>query len=262
VDQLLKEILSLKRPSVEPEEEARRTWLPRVLSWFAEPPLQLRDSTGHLKALLVTISGEGEKTLFCCHLDTVHDGNGMQRVVERDGLISTPNGECLGADDGAGIWLLLSLIAARVPGTYLFHADEEIGCLGSRWLAAFEPAWLCGFQRCISLDRPGMRNVVTHFCGQRGCSDAFASRLAGRLNAHLPGHALSPSDRGGLTDVIEYIGLIPEVTNIATGYLGQHGPQETLDANYLTGLRHALLSVFGCETDVRERHTRVRHFSL
>ncbi len=197
------------------------------------------------------IPGSSVPTLFACHLDTVHTHSGYQQVRAlrgRSGALHTPDGECLGADDGAGIWLMLEMIAAHVPGTYVFHVGEERGCQGSRWLAAHHHDWLAQFQRAIGFDRPGTTDVVSHFAGTRGCSPAFVMDLSCQLSAHLTGgYELAPCRTGGLTDVRHYIDLIPECTNISVGYHQQHRREEWLDVTYLTALRWAVLEVFGDE---------------
>jgi hypothetical protein len=198
--------------------------------------------------LVHTVPGGNERVLFACHLDTVHATNGYQRVHrqrDRAHALHTPDGECLGADDGAGIWLMLEMIEAGVPGTYVFHLDEERGCRGSRWLATHRRGWLRGFRWAIGFDRPGTSDVVTHFGGTRGCSPGFALDLAWALSSRLSGYELAPCRTGGITDVRQYIGLIPECTNLSIGYHCQHRRAEWLDQRYLGNLRDAVIEVFG-----------------
>src|SRR5689334_19940192 len=46
--------------------------------------------------------------LWSCHTDTVHKDGGGQLVAVKDGIatVASPNSNCLGADDTAGIWLM------------------------------------------------------------------------------------------------------------------------------------------------------------
>jgi hypothetical protein len=241
----LKDILSTRRPTFDPA-----SWLPEVMEWMPADAEEWVDDRGQTVALVHQIPGGSVPTLFACHLDTVHAQAGTQRVRSmrgRSGALHTPDGDCLGADDGAGIWLMLEMIAAEVPGTYVFHLGEERGCQGSRWLAIHRRAWLSGFRRAIGFDRPGISDVVTHFGGLRGCSPAFALDLGWELSSHLPEHELTPCRTGGLTDVRYYIDLIPECTNISIGYHQQHRPDEWLDAHYLRALCWAVIEVFSQE---------------
>ena len=74
--------------------------------------------------------GEDPKILWSCHTDTVCKFEGMQNV-KWDGdtlVLNNPvQGQCLGADDGAGLWLLLEMLEAGKEGLYIFHREEEIG---------------------------------------------------------------------------------------------------------------------------------------
>ena len=244
----LRSILALNRPTHQPE-----AWLPEVLEWLPAASAAMVNTADETMALVHNVGNGRRRTLFACHLDTVHRTTGNQRVRQRrgqPGILYSPDGECLGADDGAGLWLMLQLIAADVPGTYVFHLHEEAGCRGSRWLAKQHPAWLVGFDRAIGFDRPGTRDVVTHFGGLRGCSTTFAETLSTALSANLDGYTLTPCDAGGLTDVRHYIGLIPECTNLSVGYHRQHGPHEWLDTRYLIELRAALIRVLGPATSL------------
>ncbi|MEY2699415.1 MAG: hypothetical protein RIQ52_170 [Pseudomonadota bacterium] len=235
----LADMLSLKRPSLYPE-----LWLDQVRRWLPDDASPFMDAADRVMAFAVTVGNAGD-TLYCCHLDTVHASAGCQAVVAGefpDSLVTT-DGECLGADDGAGVWLLLEMVAAQVPGTYLFHLGEEIGCLGSRWMVEHQASWLRQFRRAVSFDRPGTSDVITHFGGQRGCSDDFARNCCDALSVRLQPYVLKPYQRGGSTDVRHYIGLIPECTNISTGYFCQHGSQEWLDVRYIKAMRDAMIAV-------------------
>lgn len=194
---------------------------------------------GPMQNACVTV-GTGSRTLFSCHTDTVHRTGGAQRVsLDRElGKLFVKQGDCLGADDGAGMWLMLGMIDAGVPGTYLFHRGEECGCVGSAWLAAHQQAWLRGFDRAVAFDRRGTTSVITHQMGGRCCSEGFAAALAEALGM---GH--TPDPDGIYTDTAQYMHLIPEVTNISCGYEAEHSPQEALDVPYLVRLREALIGV-------------------
>jgi Peptidase family M28 len=241
----LKNILAVQRPTFDPT-----SWLPEVMEWMPADAEEWVDEREDTVALVHEIPGGSVPTLFACHLDTVHARAGYQKVRSlrgRSGALYSPDGDCLGADDGAGIWLMLEMIAAEVPGTYVFHVGEEKGCLGSRWLATHRRDWLSGFKRAIGFDRPGTSDVITHFGGVRGCSPAFAMDLAWQLSSHLPQHELTPCRTGGLTDVRHYIGIIPNCTNISVGYHQQHRREEWVDVHYLQALRWAVIEVFSQE---------------
>lgn len=189
--------------------------------------------------------GDDVTTMFSCHTDTVAKDGGYQNVEWREDLLGLHNGkpgQCLGADDGAGIWLMLEMIKANKPGLYIFHRSEEVGGLGSGWIVKNAPQLVHGIKRAIAFDRKGTDSVITHQRGSRCCSDVFAKALAAELNK-FHGFTYKPDSTGVFTDTANYDELIPECTNLSTGYYKEHGPLETLDVMHLYQLRDALLQI-------------------
>lgn len=181
--------------------------------------------------------GDNPRTMFSAHTDTVHREDGRQGVELIDGVLYLKkNTECLGADDGAGVWLLRELILHGVPGVYVFHRDEESGGRGSQWVADNLRDELLTLDHCIAFDRAGYGDIITHQAGGRCCSDTFAKALGVALNMY-------PSGGGVFTDSANYTDAIPECTNVSVGYHNQHGPIETLDVAFLIGLRDQLLRI-------------------
>lgn len=179
-------------------------------------------------------------TLFSCHTDTVSRTDGRQ-VVLFDGrfawLDNGKPGQSLGADDGAGVWLMCHMILNQKPGLYIFHRGEEVGGLGSRHIAK-NPALLSNIDRAIAFDRRGVKDVITHQMGRRCCSDEFAFALANEL-----GMPYRPSDQGIFTDTANYMDIVPECTNISVGYEGEHGPREKLDVLHLMDLFDTIMDI-------------------
>lgn len=188
--------------------------------------------------------GESSKTLFVAHVDTVHRGGGRQKVVY-DSNIKTlykDDGEPLGADDGAGVWLLIEMMRAGVSGTYIFTQGEEVGGLGAKYLAKTYPDFLRGFDRAIAFDRRGKCDVITHQGWSRCCSEKFAETLSFSLNYEMD--AWYVADDGGIyTDTKEFTHLIPECTNISVGYAHEHTGNETLDCEHILSLRDAVIAI-------------------
>lgn len=193
---------------------------------------------------MVTI-GHMPRVLWSCHVDTVAKRDGHQDVsVDKHGIAKLRNGKAgmsLGADDGAGVWIMLGMIAAGRPGLYLFHRGEECGCLGSNWIQKNNPDLLKGIDAAIAFDRAGYEDVITHQAYGRTCSDAFAVSLARALNALDQDFQYAPDNTGVFTDTNEYAGIVPECTNLSVGYYDQHGPRETLDLEHCEKLLAAML---------------------
>lgn len=188
-----------------------------------------------------------EPVLWSCHTDTVSPGGGGKQNVEWQGDILALNqpkaGQSLGADDGAGLWLMLEMIKAGRPGLYVFHRAEEVGGQGSKWIATNTPDLLEDIKMAIAFDRKATHSVITFQRGERCCSDEFATDLADTLNAAVDGLAYKLDKGGVFTDTASYTELIPECTNLSAGYYNEHTNRETLDVAHLLRLRSALLTL-------------------
>jgi len=192
------------------------------------------------------------RILWCAHVDTMHpkDAPVRQTIVhdQVSGLIYKDERDTLkmplGADNGAGCWLLLEMIRAKVPGTYLFHRGEERGGIGSVGMTKHHAGFLQQFQYAIAFDRRGTGDVITEMMCGRTCSDLFAQSLSDTLNGADGMFQYMPDNTGSFTDTANYRRLIPECTNVSVGYDHEHGPNEVLDVFHLFALRDALVKAF------------------
>lgn len=176
-------------------------------------------------------AGEGRaSTAFMAHLDTADRMPAMVHHVLKNGCLSTNGTSLLGADDRAGMTVLLYLLAHDVPGLYCFFVGEECGCVGSRGASRDTDRFL-GIDRAICFDRRGMNSIITLQCGQRTCSDEFAEHLACLFDSL--GLPMKPDPTGVYTDSREFATIIPECTNISVGYEHAHSVNETQDLGFL-----------------------------
>jgi hypothetical protein len=181
--------------------------------------------------------GESPSILWSSHTDTVHAKGGAQRVlVDHDGFASAIGSDCLGADCAAGVWIMREMILAGVPGLYIFHRDEESGGQGSRYIAKHYEEAFKSIDFAVAFDRKGYDSVITHQ-GYRTASDAFANSLASIL-----GGAYAPDDTGLFTDTANYTDIIGECSNVSVGYFKAHGPKESLDLNFVSGLKDRIIA--------------------
>ena len=238
----LREILSWQRPH---QTNAELEFIGKYVDDLkALYPIE-RDDFGNR---WITIGDGSSGLLFSCHIDTMAAKGGRQEVCYLpDGktiaLRKQKPGRVLGADDGAGLWLLREMIRARVEGTYVFHRGEECGRLGSKHVWKYEAHRLVGFQACIAFDRKGTDNLITHQSAERGVSDAFARSLADALYVASSGKLQYVNDSSGsYTDSFTYFDTIPECTNLSVGYEREHSSRETLDASHVWSLRNALIA--------------------
>jgi hypothetical protein len=187
------------------------------------------------------------RTLFVAHVDTVHHEEGKNHIVKettKKGYFwRAYTGSCLGADDGAGVAMLMHMIHGGVAGYYVFTQGEECGGIGAKFLARHHPEILDEFDRAIAFDRRGIESVITHQGCGRCCSDKFGIALADALNDAHPRLMYLVDNTGVYTDTAEFIDNIPECTNISVGYYGEHGDREYLDMYHFEMLSMAVLKV-------------------
>jgi len=180
------------------------------------------------------------RTIFASHIDTVSKEFVKVTHQINGNIISTDGKTTLGADDKAGVTVMLWMIQNNVPGFYYFFIGEEVGCIGSG-LAAEQGLFKGKFDRIISFDRRGNNSVITHQSSQRCCSEKFADSLVSEFNR--VGMNYRTDDGGVYTDSAEFMGIIPECTNISVGYNKEHTTSESQDIEHLTSLSEACLRV-------------------
>jgi hypothetical protein len=193
------------------------------------------------------------RSIFAAHLDTVSKDYVTVTHVFDGNLIKTDGKTTLGADDKAGITILLWMIQNNVPGLYYFFIGEEVGCIGSGKAAKsmdfshINPVPKSGFykgnyDRIISFDRRDVGSVITFQSSSRCCSDDFADALCRELNQTRK--MSYKKDTGGVyTDSAEFTHLVPECTNVSVGYYKEHTTNESQDIIHLTNLAEACVKV-------------------
>lgn len=170
------------------------------------------------------------KTLFACHLDTACKTQTNVTHVIDENTIRTDGSSILGADDKAGMTVILYMISENIPGTYYFFIGEEVGCVGSS-AASMRYKDFMKYDRIISFDRRGLNSVITHQRGIRCCSDEFANKLSSNLSKYNMDFKLD--DSGVYTDSAEFTSIISECTNISVGYYNEHTKIESQDIKHL-----------------------------
>lgn len=185
--------------------------------------------------------GYGSRTIFASHIDTVSkEYLNVTHVLDDDGMIRTDGKTTLGADDKAGMTVMLWMIKNNVPGLYYFFIGEEVGCIGSS-LAAKYGNFKGKYDRIISFDRRGTKSIITFQSSGRSCSEEFADDLCSELNKC--GMSYEKDDGGVYTDSAEFMDIIPECTNVSVGYYKEHTVNEHQDIEHLSFLANACTSV-------------------
>ncbi len=189
--------------------------------------------------------GEEPSTMFTSHLDTVHRDNvPITHVMDGD-FIKTDGKTILGADDKAGVVVMLYMMEQKVPGLYYFFLGEEVGCVGSKKLSDYyknkkKPEYV---KKVVSFDRRGTDSVITFQSGRRCCSEDFGNALSAALNDASKKVEDNDTvfnyktDNGGVyTDSAEFVSIYGECTNISVGYYSEHSHNERQNIKHLDKL--------------------------
>lgn len=182
------------------------------------------------------------RTIFASHLDTAcKDQVDVSHVFDGD-IIRTDKKSILGADDKAGVTILLWMMKHNIPGTYYFFIGEEVGCIGSS-AASKDVETFKNYDRIISFDRRGTDSVITYQSMSRTCSDEFANALASEINKYGTNLSYKTDDTGVYTDSAEFTKVIPECTNLSVGYYNEHTTSEHQNITHLHNLALACLCI-------------------
>ena len=231
-------ILSTQRKAGTKEEEA---FVVRHVLPLAEHPNATQFSQDKYGNVFIEVCGGSDK-LFTAHTDMIVIPNTKQAVLYDANLLLAYTKDCtLGADDGAGMWLLMQMLDAGVPCWLAFFREEEIGGRGSSFAAKDNPEFFKSFTHCISFDRRGTGDVITHQSWIRCCSDELAAHLSSALNEQ--GLDYRPCDGGVFTDSANFTDIIAECLNVSCGYNHEHTADEELDVDHLLRLRDAVVKI-------------------
>lgn len=221
--------------------ELTRFNIPHGLEYFLKDSLPKNIKKDQVGNYYIRIGKS--KTMFTAHLDDASWGNYLDYVkhVINGKYIRTDGNTILGADDKAGVLILLYMISHNIPGTYYFFVGEESGMIGSKGILNVKREWFKNnFKRCISFDRRGYGSIISRQLGRICCSDDFVTSLSKEFEKN---GMYYKNDPGGIfTDSAAFIGTIPECTNLSVGYFNEHSYDEYQDIEYLEKL---------CETCVK-----------
>jgi hypothetical protein len=202
-------------------------------------PGLMKDGIGNYHKII----GNSE-TLFVCHLDNFCKTKQRVHHIIDEEVIMTDGSTILGADNKAGVLVLLYLISNNVPGHYCFFIGEEPilsgGLYGSSLFANYYKD-IKKFKRAIAFDRKEEGSVITRQMAQECCSDTFAAELC---NAFIEQDLwMGPDCTGYYADTASFLEHIPECTNISVGVWGEHTTNEYVDIFYLERVARAAAAI-------------------
>ncbi|GCE25225.1 hypothetical protein KDA_07090 [Dictyobacter alpinus] len=132
-EQLYRTLVELVRiPSTSGQEEYVRAYLEKHLT-----SLGLETQVDEMGNLIATMAGEGKPVLLNAHMDRVAPGLGHTPILD-DGVLYSDGRTNLGADDAAGITIILEVVRRAIeqqlqlpPLVLLFTVQEECGLCGA-----------------------------------------------------------------------------------------------------------------------------------
>ena len=173
-----------------------------------------RDKIYHTQDYI--LCGEGNiPIMLIAHLDTVFKVSPQSIYYDTEQQVMwSPQG--LGADDRAGVFLILKLLQAGYRPSICFTMGEEKGGLGALALIRQFPKAPWPLKYIIELDRQGANDCVFYGCDNQAFTDYVEE--FGFL-----------TDYGTFTD-ISHICPMWKVAgvNLSVGYLNEHSQIETL----------------------------------
>ena len=190
--------------------------------------------------------------MFTSHLDTATSTLSPITHIFDEDIIKTDGKSILGADDKAGVTIMLYMIKNNIPGLYYFFLGEEVGCIGSKKVAEVQKKEkIEGINKVISFDRRGTSSIITYQTSRRCCSEEFGEALSKELNVAESTFDYKNDDTGVLTDSVQFVSIYPECTNISVGYYSEHTFSERQDIKHLEKLAEACLKVNWTELPVK-----------
>ncbi|RHW35914.1 M20/M25/M40 family metallo-hydrolase [Lysinibacillus yapensis] len=221
---LLEELLSIY--GVSGEEETIREFVVSQLKQHVDY-LEV-DHYGNVLAQVR--KGNGPTVLLNAHLDTVDYFMDGRKILKNGSIWSSSEG-VLGADDRAGVCVLLavakSLENSAFQGTvkFAFTVEEEIGLVGAKRVAK---SFLWDVDMAFVVDRRGTGDIVTSCGGYIPfCSDSFARKVEqiGHRVHRNRWHAV----KGGSSDTRIWAEQGINSINLSVGYQHEHTEYETVD---------------------------------
>lgn len=208
-------------------------------------------------------SEEGIRLGINAHMDTVHafrdDRKVYLDVLEGDEILST-NDACLGADDRAGLALVLALMEDFSDSSHRMHqtfegsliawitVDEEIGCIGAEELSRM--GFFENLDMSITFDRRNERDIVCKNFSGDFCDVSYAKAFV-KAGENI-GQVWRPVE-GSISDAMTSSEASVNSVNLSVGYDSEHTTYETLNLRSLYDtyqLAHSFIEIV-CQEEIK-----------
>ncbi|MER2191198.1 MAG: M28 family peptidase [Solibacillus sp.] len=217
------------------------------------------DRFGNLFAEKTYRTGTGPTILLNAHLDTAFEIVHGRRIL-KDGEIWSSSEGILGADDRAGVAVLLEL-ARRLPSTnfsgkvkFIFTVEEEVGLVGA---SQVDDYFLWDVEAAIVVDRRGTGDIVTS-CGNYlpFCQKAYGQFFEYVARKYqMDGWKCTA---GGSSDTRIWASHGIESVNLSVGYQREHTDQESVDVAATYRTFQLLMAVFEEHWTLRKALKRMK----
>ncbi|MCU1806386.1 M20/M25/M40 family metallo-hydrolase [Cytobacillus firmus] len=188
------------------------------------------DSKGNILAQKRYRGGNGPTILLNAHLDTLVPFD-PDRIIVKEKNIWTSSSGILGADDRAGVAVLLqmakNLEKSSFRGTvkFILTVEEEIGLVGAQHVDEY---FLWDVDAAIVLDRRGTGDIVISCGGYIPfCDDRYGQFI--ESTAIKAGLSNWKCTNGGSSDTRIWAAHGIQSVNLSVGYLNEHTSDEKLD---------------------------------
>lgn len=206
--------------------------------------------------------GAGPTVLLNAHLDT-YERIMPDRYIIKDGDIWSSSEGILGADDRAGVNIVLA-VAQTVnenlfKGTikYVFTVEEEIGLRGAKEVTK---SFLWDVDMAFVIDRRGTNDiVVSRGSDEPFCSPTFGTELE-RI-ARGAGYHDWKTVAGGSSDTYIWSQSSIESVNLSAGYLYEHTFAEQLDVGACYETYQYLMEILNASSGLRNQIRRIERVS-
>jgi hypothetical protein len=226
-ENLLEEILNI--PGETYHEELVRQYVKRKLDNLMDAVWE--DKSGNL--LAVKNYGKGPTIMLSGHMD-IYEEILPESCLIKNGSIWTRNKGILGADDRAGIAMIINILEDLEAFHYrgmlkiVFTIEEEKGQTGAENI---DKAFFENIDYAISLDRKNGHDVVTHSSIYTYSSEEYGQVFERASNHLWDGNHPYKITCGGISDLRVWSQLGIDSVNLSVGYYEPHSTDEYLNLN-------------------------------
>ncbi|MGD6967416.1 M20/M25/M40 family metallo-hydrolase [Rossellomorea vietnamensis] len=211
------------------------------------------DRTGNLLAEKVYNGGNGPVILLNAHLDTVFEIEEGREII-KNGTLWTSSKGILGADDRAGVAILLHIAehlqhsSFKGKVKFIFTVEEECGLVGANHVDGY---FLWNTDAAIVVDRRGKGDIVTSCGGYIPfCHPLYGTFFENTAEEEgLAGWAVTP---GGSSDTRVWALHGIQSVNLSAGYYDEHTEEESLDVAACYRTAQLIQGVFERRNELRK----------